>query len=158
MKSRKISISKSEYQVLLSILEIADWIIHAHYNESERPEMQQFRDFEQKIFSLAGNYGLTEFIVYDEHLEGYFPTQAYEEQSEARSYLDEFENDTFWDQLIERLTFRDFIGKYGEEAIRSMDLKERIQKEDEIREIYEQLFSEKGLDSLRIDFEKNTII
>jgi hypothetical protein len=49
--------------------------------------------------------GFENLIAYDKDLKGYFATAEYEE-SEHMRYIEEFEDDIFWDALPHRLAGR----------------------------------------------------
>ncbi len=87
----KMNIATKEYLTLLEILEIADWVLHAHHSE-ERSETGKYRDFEQKVFSHAKDRGYENLIEYDEELGAYFPTRELEDTSPAMEFIREFEN------------------------------------------------------------------
>ncbi|MEA2005081.1 MAG: hypothetical protein U9O50_02260 [Acidobacteriota bacterium] len=56
----------------------------------------------------------------------------------------------FWDELIDRFAKRDFINKYGQEAIRKMDLEERFGKLQPFINKYEREFEKYGIENLII--------
>jgi hypothetical protein len=51
-------------------------------------------------------------------------------------FIEEYEEDTFWDELTNRLCMRDLIEKYGERALSEMDRHTRFEKEEELRVKY----------------------
>ena len=147
----KIDFTKKEFKLLLDVFSIADWVLHAHKIEDD-PRTKSFRILEQKIFSLAEKNGLQNYVFFDEELKKYFPTREFEENGKAMVFIEEFENDTFWDELIERLVVRDLIGEEGENAFFSMSLEEKFRREEPLRQKYQNEFAENGLDNLRLIF------
>ena len=145
----KINITKKEYLTLLEILEIADWVLHAQHT-GRRPETEKYKDFEQKIFSHAKDMGYKNFIEHDHKLNQYFPTRELEDASPAMEFIREFENDTFWDELIQRLVTRDLIRQCGENRFGSMTLKERFEKEGPLEEGYSKEFHLHGLENITL--------
>jgi hypothetical protein len=145
----KINITKKEYRTLLEIVEIANWVLYAHKTEEE-PETEKYRELEQKLLSYAKEMGLKHFVKYEKKLEKYFLTKEFEDKSPFMDYIDDYNNNTFWDELVDRLSFRDLIRQEGEEKYREMSLMERFQKEDPIREKYYNEFQINGLNNIRI--------
>jgi len=145
----KINITKKEYATLLDIFEIAGWVLHAHLTE-EDSERKEYKDLEQKFYSYAKDFGFNKLIRYEKKLGKFFPTKEFEDNSLAHNYIDEFENIAFWEQLIERLVFRDLLRQEGEDNIRNMAIVEKFRKEDHIREKYEKEFEENGITNIEI--------
>ncbi len=58
----EINITKKEYETLLEMLEITDWILHAHKTDMPE-ETKPFRELEQKIFSLAKDFGYNHLVL-----------------------------------------------------------------------------------------------
>lgn len=145
----KINITPKEYKTLLEILEITDWILHTHKTE-ETEDTKPFRDFEQKIFSLAKDFGCEHLIEYDNELQGYFTTSEFEDTSPGMGYIDDFENESFWEELIERLVDRDLIREMGEKKFLSLDPNIRIEAEEPLWKKYGEEFEVHGLDHLAL--------
>jgi hypothetical protein len=145
----KIAISKKEYLVLLQILEMAQWVVSAHAT-GEQPEAKPFDDLEQKIFAMAKEYGLESLVKFDKQLEQYFVTRHYEETSSAMEFIDTFENDSFWETLIDRLTERDVIKEVGSAVLSEMEPKERYEAYGKWEHLYAQEFEKHGLERIEI--------
>jgi len=144
----KINITKTQYKTLLEILEVADWVLHAHL--SERSETKKYREFEQMVFSFAKDYGFENLVEYDEEMKASFPTAEFEETSPGMDYVREFENDTFWNELVQRLTERDLIRLYGEDRVESMNRRELAQKESQLEKRYAEEFYQNGLENVTL--------
>lgn len=144
----KINFTKKEFEVLLNVVYMADWVIDAH-QEGDNDETKQYRDLEQKIFSYAKEFGLEKYVQWEAKFQNFFPTRELEDGN-AREFIEQFEDDTFWDELTDRLAKRDFIRKYGEEAISKMDVRERFEKFDEFEEKYLLEFEENGIENIKI--------
>jgi hypothetical protein len=104
-----INFTKEEYLLLLDIIYMADWILHAHSIDGERSETKDYSDLFQKIMTHAKELGCNELIEFYEPKLEYSLTNAFEERSAALEYLDEFEGESFWDELISRLAMRDAL-------------------------------------------------
>ena len=152
----QIDFSKEEYGTFLEILEITNWILFAH--RTDEPEnRKRYRDFEQKIFSYAEAFGFGDLIMYDEEDDKYYPTREHDENSPARPFIDEYEDETFWEELMDRLSNRDMLREIGERKLLSMDQEERFKVYLDFEEKYEEEFEQYGIERLEInDRPENT--
>ncbi|MFH1593577.1 MAG: hypothetical protein ABID09_02640, partial [Candidatus Omnitrophota bacterium] len=69
-------------------------------------------------------------------------------------YRDEYDDECFWDGLVDRLARRDFIKAYGEGSIKRMNWKERYQKEGPFIEKYSREVDEHGIN--RMEFREHS--
>ncbi len=116
----KIDFTKKEYRALLDLLQIADWVLHAHKAE-EPPKTKLYRDLEQKIFSLAKDFGYEELVEHAAAQDRYYPTRALEENGPAMDFVEDFEEDAFWSQLAKHLSERDLRREIGEQQLEALD-------------------------------------
>jgi hypothetical protein len=147
---RQIEFSNDEYRLLFDMVYIAEWVMNAHETE-EQEETKPYGQLEQKLLSLAKDFGSGEYVVWDEQLQKYFPTRNYEEKRPAMAFINKFEEDSFWEELIARLADRDLSRKYGEKKLKGMSFKEKLKKIGEFEEKYWDEFERNGLDRLLID-------
>ena len=145
----KIEITKSEFKTLFEMIEMAEWILYAHKID-EPEETKPYRDLEQKICGLAKDFGCGHLVDYDPKLQSYFPTLEFEETNPSMDYIEEFENDSFWEELIERLVARDLIREVGEKKYLAFDPMARVRKEGPCRIRYDEEFEVHGIDRLEI--------
>jgi hypothetical protein len=83
----------------------------------------------------------------------YYPTREYEDAGTDRPFIEEFEEEVFWEELGSRLAQRDLIKEVGIKKIREMDTIERLTAEDEIAEKYHREFASNGIKNLIISDE-----
>jgi len=145
----KIDLSRRDYQSLLTVLEIADWVLHA-YSPDEPPEGTPLRALEQKVLALADEFGCGELVEFDAGEQRYWLTREYDELSDAVQFIEQFENDSFWDQLNDRLVERDLIRQLGEKAFKRLDSEEVAEKAEPYRRLYGEEFLSHGVDRLEI--------
>jgi len=145
----QIDFSKEEYSTFFEILEIATWVLLAH--RTDEPEnRKKYQDFEQKIFGYAEALDFGDLIMYDEELGKYFPTREHDENNPARPFIDEFEDETFWVELTDRLADRDMLRILGDKKILKMTPEERFMAHHDFEEKYEEEFEEHGIERLEI--------
>jgi hypothetical protein len=145
----KINLTKNEYRLLLDMVEIAEWVLNSHRTDSS-DEIKQYSELYQKILSHAKEMGFENLITFDKNLDGYFATAEYEE-SEHMRYIEEFEDDVFWDALPHRLAVRDLVQQFGEKKYTEMEFEERVSKIFELEAIYNKELEENGIDNMRFE-------
>lgn len=150
----KINFTKREYRLLIDILEISEWVLNAHSNV-EREDTKKYSELAQKIFSYAKEMGYEDLITYDSQLDGYFATREYEENGEQMRFIDEFEEDVFWDSLANKLAWRDLIQQEGQEVVEKMEFVERNTKMMELESWYQEELTENGLVNVKVVKEKS---
>ena len=136
----KINFTKNEYRQLVTMIEIADWVMNAHDSE-EREDTKEYRILRNKILAFADEMGMKG--CYEKEGDTYYETLEYEENSEQSLFIEAFEEDSFWEQLISKLVSRDYNLHYGEEE--NTDLETRTKRIIEIRNRYEQEIDQFGL-------------
>ena len=145
----KIDITKKEYRALLDVFHLADWVLHA-YKTEEGPETEEYRALEQKILSLAAEMGFGQLVEFDDETGKYFPTREYEDTSSVMDAIVDYDNECFWEELIERLASRDLILQEGKDKVLAMDFEERSVKTEALREKYSDEFYKNGLSRMVI--------
>lgn len=140
----KIEFSKSQYKTLVKALFLASWVVDSHKTEELDDE---FDRLEQYILSLGKFFDLKN-VEFDDKLGKYFHDREFEEKT--LKHLDEFVDESFWVELIDRLAERDFFNALGESEIRKMSRDERFRKFYEFADPYEAEFAEHGIDKLVI--------
>ena len=145
----KINITKKEYTVLLEILQMAVWVLQAH--RSDEPEdRKKYMDFEQKILGFAKDYGCDHWVQFDRKSGKFFPTKEFEETSPGMGFIEEFEDEFFWEELVDRLTTRDVFREVSEAEYAKLELLERFRKREPFEVKYWKEFETHGLERLAI--------
>jgi hypothetical protein len=145
----QIEFSKEEYHTFLEILEIADWVLFAHCID-EPEDRKKYQDFQQKVFRFAGELGFGNLITYDKEMGQYFPTREHDENSPVRPFIEEFEEDNLWDELVDRLADRDMLHVISEKKLLSMTREQRLKAHFDFEERYQEEFEKHGIERLEI--------
>lgn len=139
----KINFTKKEYKHLVTMIGIADWVINAHHVDVQHKEC---RSLIAKILSYAKEMGMGDCYVKDG--DEYYETREYEEKSEKMAFIQEYEEQVFWEELISKLVDRDYHKKYGgEEADFSM----RIERYTKMEHMYADEVNEHGIKNLNFN-------
>jgi hypothetical protein len=146
----QIEITKEEYRNLLDVLDMADWMMHAHKTEQD-PSTERLDRIIQKFYALARDLGQSRLITYDTATKEFHPTRDFDSETESRRFIDEFTDDSFWDELIHRLTDRDLARRLGGyEQLDKLAMNERFSLEGPVIEHYANEFDANGVDRLEI--------
>jgi hypothetical protein len=145
----KIDFNEKEYRLLLEVLEMAHWVMHA-FKTDEPEETRPFRELEEKVYRLAQEFGCDHLVEYDASADRHFPTREFEDNSQAQAFMDDFSNDCFWDELIHNLVQRDLVRQVGEDRYFAMDPEERGLLEQPLLEHYHEEFRNHGLNRFDI--------
>jgi hypothetical protein len=145
----KINFTKAEYRLLLDLVSLGTWVLTSHDTEEDQKK-KKYEEVEQKIFSHAKEFGCEKLIKYDEKFGAYFETREFDE-TEKYGFIEEYNENTFWDELINRLAERDFIKEHGFEEIEKMSFEERIRNNQKHEDKWTDEFEAHGIDRLKID-------
>lgn len=149
----KIDLTPAEFRRLIHLVYIATWILDAH-KAGEDPDTAPYRQLEQKLFAIAHQHGLTDLAKYYEEFGRYLPTGELEE-SEVHLFIDEYDDDTFWEELMARLAQRDVVNDVGgREAYIDLSPEQRITLLGRREEYYADEFTQHGLARLAIQANK----
>lgn len=147
----KITLTKKQYENLVKMVYLGNWMINSIRSGQEGDEqIEKYNKIEQYIFSFAEEAGMDRYIEFDKKLNKFFPTIEFEEETDIEKYRSEYNNETFWEELIDILAQRDFVKTYGKEQISKMDLVELIEKRYPFEEKYRYEFENYGIENLVI--------
>lgn len=145
----KIHFTKKEYRLLLDYIAIGQWVMHA-YDTTAGEDATEHDQLEQKILSLAKDFGWEKLVQHDSSAKKYYPTREYEMAEEVITFLEEYDDEVFWDELCSRLASRDLLREKGEEELEKMEVTEQLSLEGEISEKYRDEFIKNGLKNLAL--------
>ena len=127
----QMEFSEAEYRLLLEMTYLADWMANAHKVPDE--ENLRYRDLEQKLMA-QGKKVCGDMVDVDEEEKLYYPSKDLEE-GVCCDIIEEYDDETFWEELPDRLAVRDVEQEKGEGALEKMTPEERVkilgEKEDE---------------------------
>lgn len=141
----KIEFSADQFRALVELAYLGNWMVNGIRVPADHVE--RYSQVEQYLFSLAGQFGLRDVAEMYEPLAARVPTAAFEER--MAEWIAEYDNQTFWDELVDRLADRDLFIEYGE-AFGALPIEQQLAKREPIVQRYEREFQEHGLDRVRI--------
>lgn len=144
----KIELTKEQFEKLLKLVYLGEWMINANRTDDR---IKKYEDLLSHIFSFAKQFGFDEFVDDEDAKEGkFFPTRKFEEETDVRKFMEEYEEETFWDEIAERLGERDFYRHYPKDEIQKMTQEERFEKVYEFIDKWGEEINENGIEGLEI--------
>ncbi len=152
----KINFTKKQYEVLLKIVYLGNWLANAIRGGQGGPlRIKKFDELEKYIFSFAKDFGLKKYV--DIEGDEIYPSRELEDDKDTWDLIDDYNKENFWEDLVYKLARRDLVEKYGIETVRKMDTKELIEKEHPFLEKYYDEIDKYGIQRLKIDKNGNSL-
>lgn len=136
----KINFTKAEYKALIELLYMGDWMANAFTINSD-DEPKEYTDLLQKVYSYAKQMGYEDDMEYAKEYDQYFPTHKFEPQSGVTEKIDKYDNESFWQNLIDRMSERDICNQHKIETIQALPIEKRFKALSEIEPIWENEFA-----------------
>jgi hypothetical protein len=146
---KTLNLTDAQFQTLIQLVYLGNFMANA--TRSNEEIVQQFEDLEQYLYSSAEEFGCGGFVTKHDAVEGVYPSHEFEEMMDA--FICKYDTDVFWEELLQKMTERDLLARYGEKAVAEMSIVERIEKEREFIQSYDKEFSLNGLKRLFIKNE-----
>ena len=150
--TNKIELTKEQFKALLKLVYLGNWLANAQRDGSnENPHLEEYEEIENYIFSFAKRFGLRKYVDDEEAAKGkFYPTRFFEEGTDVQKLIEEYDEETFWDELIDRLGDRDFFRHYSKNEIKKMTREERFEKFYKFIDKWEDEMHEHGIERLKI--------
>jgi len=143
-----LNISDDQFEKLIKLTYLGMWVADANFQQTET----SLKEIEQLIFQEAKERkAFQNLIQYNETEKRYYPTNVLHEDEVINNYLDDYEENCFWEELIDRLTKKSLIEEYGLEEILKMDSSRRMEAEKLLIEKYQTEFENNGIKNLKIE-------
>ena len=141
----EIKLSRQQFETLLKSVYLGDWMVNAI--RVPGTYVPEFEELEQFLLSLAHESDFRDVVEFDPTLSQFFLKEEVYEK--LQPFIDEYDDEAFWDGLVDRLADRDFSETYGD-SVKRMDQDERLEKYHAFVDKYEAEIAEHGVDRLRI--------
>jgi hypothetical protein len=144
----KINFTKKQFEVLLKAVYMGNWMANAHRTgRKDDKRIEKYEEVQRYLLSFAREIGLEKYV--DDEDSEIYPSGELEE-SEVDGLIDEYNEEEFWEELVDRFARRDFMRKYGAEAISKMDTMERIKKDHPFLDEYHDEVYKYGIDRMEV--------
>lgn len=122
-----IVLTKEQFLSLAKVVYLGNWMANAHgVDSTDIPRKKEYDEIQDYIFNQAKKFGFGDKL---EHELEYDPEwiKTHDSLSPLGAVIDEYNEEMFWDELVDRLGKRDFeMGKSKDRE----DLYENIEKWD----------------------------
>lgn len=146
----KINLTKKQYEALVRAVYLGNWMANAYRDGSkDEQHLKEFEGISDYVFSLAPLFGFSENLEHELEYDEVW-MKDHDGLSELSVIHDQYDEDSFWDELTERLGGRDFDKKYSKEEIGNMDDETFHSKRYECLDVWDDEFCENGIDRLGI--------
>ncbi len=102
-----VEITNKHLLNLIKAVYLSDWVVNAHRTSDEIDS--DSRSLEQYVLGTLYNAGCKDLIAFDTELNMYFVNDNLAEL--FHEIIDDYEDETFWDELASRLAERDYYEK-----------------------------------------------
>ena len=144
----KIEFTKEQYENLMKLVYLGEWMANAHRTDDR---IEKYDELQRYVFSFAKDFGLEKHVDDEEIGDGnFYPTRFFEEETDVDKLHEEYDEDTFWTELPERLGERDFFKKYSKKDWEKMTREERFLKIQECVIKWEEELEKYGIERLDI--------
>jgi hypothetical protein len=140
-----LELTKDQLGSLAKLVYLGNWLANSWRNEEI---IEEYDEIESLVLGAAEKHGFSEYVETDEEEKAKVPSHELEEK--MAETIDFYNDNTFWDHLIYRLADRDYLRKYGEEALSELDTEKGIEREKPLLEKYEKEFNEHGVERLEV--------
>lgn len=151
-QNMSIEFTKAQFLALLKTVYLGNWMANAHRDGSvDDPHKSEYEMTEDYIFSFARQFGFGEYVD-DRDLKAgkFYPTGTFEDETDVHELHEEYDEEAFWDELIDRLGERDFYRHYSGDEIQKMNQSERFEKLYAFMDTWADEISDNGVERLEI--------
>ncbi|MEZ4860787.1 MAG: hypothetical protein R3C14_05745 [Caldilineaceae bacterium] len=146
----QINLTHDEYRQLIDMLYMAQWMLTAH-KVGDDPRVEPYKTIEQKFYALATAMSADHLIEFASEFDQFFPTREFETETSVHSFIDEYDDETFWDELTRRLAERDLLQQLGGRAnFLKLSTEERFRRLSQLESTYAKEFAQSGIENLYI--------
>lgn len=147
-QKQAIEFTDDQFLALMKAVYLGNWVANAFSIKQMKEDYDGIEDY---VFSQAPKFDLARYMSHEPGDEKrYYPTAAFEGETDTRELLDEYTENSIWDELAEWLGKRDFCERYSGAEITAMTQDERFNKIEDCIDLYHEEFEQHGIERLRI--------
>ena len=144
-----------ELSTLSEMLTLACWATFWNHKPGADEGVARFDDMLEKILSRMQHHGLGGEVEDDPERQRLRLRKDKEESSFYAQCYDEMRSETFWEELVVRMTDRELNKRHGKAVLEAMSEAERKVLAEPISKRYWQEFTSQGLDNLHVISRQN---
>lgn len=144
MSNVKLELSKEQYETLVEMVFLGTWMVN-----STRVELDEgFEEVRELVLSKYKEASLEDRITYQEQIDVHDLDVDYESKL-LDTYVEEYDEFSFWDKLVEKLAEKEMSERYG--PLDGELTEEQMEKRMEIEEHIGRKLEETGVTKLAFE-------
>lgn len=140
-----IEFSEEEYGNLVRLVYLGNWIV----NGVREVPVRKYQALKRYIFSFALKTEAARLVSFSREYGEFVPSPELEKDAEVEKFINNYDEETFWEELARRLSKRDLEKEYGV-RLPAMDKKEIAEKEYLLVDKYSREFARHGMGNLHL--------
>jgi len=148
----KIEFDRDQFETLIRLLYLGNWMANAYSDESENGEFVELIHY--ICSQAADNMGLAEYMAQDMEAPESITPETLNEIQYLNELIEEYDDAVFLDKLIYNLADRDMLNKFGEKKIEAMTEEDFFREEAPFVQKYQREFARSGIQNLVVNIEK----
>ena len=142
----KAAFTSKEYRHLLELVHLGMWAVTAYQGE-DTAAAKRYYALDQRLMGMAEDFGCADLVEMrpDGTLQ---PAPKLSEEERLRDLQNEFQNDVFWHELVNRLADRDFAGEQTKSGMDTPGVEPPPSTDERVKKLEERYWAE---------FEKNDL-
>jgi len=143
-----LDLTPKQYETLLKLTYLGDWMVNGIRTEDER--IAEYADVMQRLLAWAADAQCGSFVEFDKKLNRFFPTAELEEHEEVKLLRETYDDEIFWDELINKLSLRDFMAAQKAASLASSLPYDAAKMRSDIIKKYVEEFDKNGVNNLKV--------
>lgn len=143
-----LELTPQQYETLLKLAYLGDWMINGIRTEDER--IPEYADVMQRLLAWAQETQCGSFVEFDKKANKFFPTAELEEHEEIKVLREAYDDEIFWDELINKLSLRDFMEAQKVASLASSLPYDAAKMRSDIIKKYVDEFEKNGIKNLKV--------
>jgi hypothetical protein len=141
----EITLNRDQFEKLLHLVYLGNWLVNSYRGEQR---LEEYDKLAETVLSFAPAAGLKDRVEFDEFEGRYYPARKLDDEMDK--FWREYDEDVFWNMLVDGLAERDYIRKHGEENLEAADWDDYNKRLEPFLKRYEKEIDEHGLERLEV--------
>ncbi len=150
MAEIKLTFTEEQYKKLVETIFLGSWMLNSTRLEDLDEAAEEIREL---ILSRYKEANLEDKVVYQEEMKIHDLTIDYESEL-LDQYIEEYDEFSFWDKLVEKLTEKEMVQTFGADVVSAPLTDEMLKTQLDLEEKIGQELEEKGITNLHLPLDK----
>lgn len=141
----QITLTKDQYEKLLHLVYLGNWLVNSYRGDRRQ---EGYDKLAEAVLSFAPSAGLKGMVEFDEFEGRYYPSRKLDDEMDK--FWREYDEDVFWNMLVDGLAERDYAREHGGESLDAVEWEDYNKRLAPFLRKYEKEVDEHGLERLEI--------